>query len=77
MATDRRDDSTDDPGDDPSDDPYQAPRRWVRGDEVATLIKHMGRVIPDSEWRAAVDGGSAAQSSVQALDPPVNPNAGD
>ena len=29
-------------------------RRWVRGSDVATLVKHMARVIPDAEWDAAI-----------------------
>ena len=34
-------------------DPFE--RRWVRGCDVAALVKHMGRVIPDAEWEAAVN----------------------
>ncbi len=61
--------------DDPNDDPYQAPRRWVRGDEVASLVKHMGRVIPDSEWRAAVDGRAESAASAPSAAAPPDPSA--
>ncbi|WP_293003571.1 hypothetical protein [Nevskia sp.] len=61
--------------DDPNDDPYQAPRRWVRGDEVASLVKHMGRVIPDSEWRAAVDGRGVSAAPGPAAAAPPDPSA--
>lgn len=74
MVTDGKaiDDAMDD---DPNDDPYQAPRRWVRGDEVASLVKHMGRVIPDSEWRAAVDGRAESAAPAPAAAAPPDPSA--
>lgn len=37
-----------------TDDDYPLERRWVRASEIATLVKHMGRVIPGSEWQAAI-----------------------
>ncbi len=30
------------------------PRRWVHSRDLATLVKHMGPVIPEAEWEAAV-----------------------
>ncbi|MBA4285319.1 MAG: hypothetical protein C0434_07275 [Xanthomonadaceae bacterium] len=40
------------PPDQEDDSPFE--RRWVRSDEIATLVKHMQLVIPDAEWQASV-----------------------
>ncbi len=54
--------STDTPGPVESDqDPFA--RRWVRGSDVAALVKHMGRVIPDAEWDAAIQAPAKPEAS--------------
>ena len=38
----------------PESDQDPQERHWVRSSDVAALVKHMGRVIPDVEWDAAI-----------------------
>ncbi len=43
--------------DDADDDPL--PQRWVHSRDLAMLVKHMGPVIPEAEWEAAIPSSAA------------------